>query len=68
MEGSVSWQFVQWSSALINWDVGLGMRFQVKGLIAQIDFIRFPELTAAQMMMGRPFRVGGKSPHQRGHL
>ena len=50
-----SWQFVQWSSAL-KWDVGLGVRFQVKGLIARIDFVRSPEQTAVQMMVGHPFQ------------
>jgi outer membrane protein assembly factor BamA len=49
------WQFEQWSSAL-KWDVGLGVRFQAKGLIARIDFVRSPEQTAVQMMVGHPFQ------------
>jgi hypothetical protein len=50
-----SWQFEQWSSAL-KWDIGLGVRFQAKGLIARIDFVRSPEQTAVQMMVGHPFQ------------
>ena len=50
-----AWQFEQWSSAL-KWDVGLGVRFQAKGLIARIDFVRSPEQTAVQMMVGHPFQ------------
>jgi outer membrane protein assembly factor BamA len=50
-----SWQFEQWSSAL-KWDIGLGLRFEAKGLISRIDFVRSPEQTAVQMMVGHPFQ------------
>ena len=50
-----SWQLVQWSNAL-KWDAGLGVRFLAKGMIARIDFVRSPEQTAVQMMVGHPFQ------------